>query len=208
MDRNALRDWITAYEWEMFQNTRNVGGRADCQNDKDTFFRMRRAQFDAWSDEAAESYLQDLEKAVREHRNLVAEKYLRMMKNTFPEEYEAQKDCLPQVTPEKKALVEEICAEMIAQTSDIRRAFPNVGETGRPLYSEEDGGGVTSVQTYMTGELLTYSERTLRLLRDHLFAMKRSGQSLAEEITRRSVCSAGFATLEEAERYLESGRSK
>lgn len=60
----------------------------------------------------------------------------------------------------------------------------------------------TSVQTYQKGELLTYSENTLRLLKDHLFTLKAQGISLAKEITAGSICSYGFTSLEEAEEFL------
>lgn len=44
-------------------NMVNGEDRANCQEDKTTFEAMRRAQFSAWSEQAAEGYLHDLEKA-------------------------------------------------------------------------------------------------------------------------------------------------
>ncbi len=208
MDGKTLREQIVAAEWDMFQATHNRGGRASCQDDYTTFYNMRIAQFDAWSDDAAESYLGDLKSAGEQNRNLVAEKYLNMMKSTHPEEYEAQKRFLPFMSAEKIALANEICDEMIAQTSFLRKAYPIVGGFGRPLFSEEDRCGFTSVQTYLLGELLTYSERTLRLLKEHLFALKVEGRSLAEEITSRSVCAGGFSSLAEAEAFLAAKQKK
>ena len=202
MDGRALREAIVAAEWEMFQATHNKGGRASCQDDYRTFYNMRTAQFDCWSGAAAESYLEDLRAARAAGRNLVAEKYLRMMERTHPAEYEAQKDRIPPVSGEQAALAREICDEMLAQTVPLRRAYPLVGGNGRPLFSGEDGRGFTSVETYQLGELLTYSEKTLRLLREHLFALKAQGRSLAEEVTARSVCSYGFSSLREAENFL------
>ena len=202
MDGKPLREQIVAAEWDMFQRTHNKGGRASCQDDYVTFYQMRIAQFAAWSDDAAESYWEDLKTAGEQGRNLVAEKYLNMMKSTHPAEYEAQKHMLPPVSEEKAALADEICGEMIAQTIPLREAFPHVGESGRPLFSGEDKRGFTSVQTYQLGELLTCSEKTLRLLKKHLFALKAEGRSLAKEITSRSVCSYGFSSLEEAEAFV------
>ncbi len=204
MDGKELREQIIEAEWKMFQATHNKGGRASCQDDYMTFYNMRRAQFDAWNEETAESYLEDLEMAENCGRNLIAEKYLNMMKHTHPEEYEAQKHFLPDVSEEKQRLSDEICSEMIAQTIPLREDFPHVGDSGRPLFSEEDNKGFISVQTYQMGELLTYSERTLYLLRDHLFSLKKMGKSLAREVTSRSICSYGFASLEEAEAFLSA----
>lgn len=208
MDGKTVREQIVAAEWDMFQNTHNKGGRASCQDDYITFYNMRIAQFDAWSDEAAESYLEDLGTAKDQGRNLIAEKYLNMMKSTHPAEYEAQKHFLPLMSEEKIALANEICDEMIAQTIPLRKAFPHVGESGRPLFSDEDKYGFTSVQTYQLGELLTYSEKTLRLLKKHLFALKAEGRSLAREVTSRSVCSSGFSSLEEAEVFLAARQER
>lgn len=202
MDGKTVREQIVAAEWAMFQNTHNKGGRASCQDDYRTFYKMRAAQFDAWSDEAAASYWEDLKTAEDAGRNLIAEKYLHMMKYTHPAEYEVQKHFLPALSEEKIALADEICAEMVAQTIPLREAFPHVGESGRPLFSSEDRCGFTSVQTYQLGELLTYSEKTLRLLKKHLFALKAEGRSLAREVTARSICSYGFSSLEEAEAFL------
>lgn len=208
MDGKTLREQIVFMEWEMFQATHNQGGRASCQDDYVTFYNMRIAQFDAWSDKAAESYLEDLKTARKQNRNLVAEKYLNMMKYTHPAEYEAQKTFLPFTSAEKILLVNEICDEMIEQTILLRKAFPRVSGYGRPLFSKEDGGGFTSLQTYLRGELLTYSERTLQLLKEYLFTLKAEGRSLAEDITFRSVCAGGFSSLEEAEAFLEAKQKK
>lgn len=196
-----MPEQIIDIEWEMFQATNNKGGRASCQDDRETFYRMRRAQFASWNDATAKSYLDDLQTAVAQGRNLVAEKYLHMMKNTYPDEYQAQKHFLPAISETKQALAQEICDEMVAQTIRFRETYPHVGKTGRPLFSSEDIYG-TSVQTYQMGELLTYSENTLRLLQLHLFGLKAQGKSLAEEITSRSICSYGFSSLEEAEAFL------
>ena len=41
---------IIKIEWQMFQNVDNLGGRADCQDDFETFYIMRRSQYDNWSE--------------------------------------------------------------------------------------------------------------------------------------------------------------
>lgn len=208
MEGRALREQIVAAEWSMFQSTHNRGGRAACQDDYATFHKMRMAQFGAWSDEAAASYLEDLTAAGAAGRNLVAEKYLHMMKSTHPAEYEAQKHLLPPISEEKSALANGICEEMLAQTVPLREAFPHVGDTGRPLFSDADRDGFTSVQTYQLGELLTYSEHTLRLLKKHLFALKAEGRSLAREVTANSVCACGFSSLEEADMFCAARQKR
>lgn len=204
MDRKKLIGEIVDLEWDMFQRVHNNGGRASCQNDSETFYGMRCGQFLAWETPVLESYARDLKSAQGSGRNLLAEKYLRMMESTFPQEYELQKDRLPEVSERAARLAEEICIEMIVQTAAVRDSFPLVGGAGRPLYSSEDRPGDTSVETYQRGELLTYSEPTLELLHAQLFEMKARGESLAAAELENSVCHYGYESIKHAEDCLRS----
>ena len=49
----------------MFQNVRNTGGRAACQDDFETFDVMRKSQFLIWDLPLLESYWQDLQEGKR-----------------------------------------------------------------------------------------------------------------------------------------------
>ena len=95
MEHKTLVDAVVTAEWEMFSNVQNVGGKASCQMDPKTFRIMRSSQMDNWDDELLGSYLEDLLNARLEGRNLVTEKYARMMESTFPEEYAQLADSLP-----------------------------------------------------------------------------------------------------------------
>lgn len=200
---SLLNDIIGA-EWNMFQNTQNNGGRASCQDDFDTFYAMRYGQFSAWSEEAALSYQEDLRRAEADGRNLVAEKYLRMMEGVYPEEYRRQAHLLPPVGPEKAALAAEINAAMVTQTEALRARYPRVSGHGRPLRSAEDAPGDFSVETYQRGELLTYSEKTLRALKLWLDTLWAEGFSLAERILANSVRYYGYDSLPQAEEALSA----
>jgi len=202
MEKEKLIDEIVDTEWEMFQHVHNRGGRASCQNDPKTFYGMRRGQFLTWEEPVLESYAADLKAAQASGRNLLAEKYLRMMERSFPQEYEQQKSSLPQVSERKAYLAEEICHEMIRQTEALRVRFPLVGGAGRPLYSNGDRAGETSVETYERCELLTYSESTLELLRGQLFQMKERGRSMAAEELANSVRHYGYEDIQQAEQSL------
>ncbi|MBQ7816510.1 MAG: DUF4125 family protein, partial [Oscillospiraceae bacterium] len=74
-------------EWEKFHNVQNEGGRADCQEDPETFAIMRRSQFVCWSEELVDSWHKDLIDAKKEGRNLLSEKYAWMMRQTAPYEF-------------------------------------------------------------------------------------------------------------------------
>lgn len=86
---------IVEIEWKMFQNVPNIGGRAACQEDLNTFEIMRSSQAMSWSEAALESYLGDLTEAEKNGRNLPAEKYARMMKSTSPLEYARIEHLIP-----------------------------------------------------------------------------------------------------------------
>ena len=47
-------------EWNQFQQVRNEGGRASCQNHMKEFVMNRLAQFLTWDDAMRESYYEDL----------------------------------------------------------------------------------------------------------------------------------------------------
>jgi hypothetical protein len=192
-------DEIVAREWKMFQAVNEGGARADCQNDFVTFDGMRRGQFDAWSREAAQSYLRDLEDAETSGRNLVAEKYIHMMKTTEPSKHERLFAQMTPPTPAAERLAGEVCAKLLEQTQALFDKYPYVAGSGRPLHSTADFGGVTSIETYQLGELLTYSERTLEALRRHVFALEEAGISFARSVLENSATFYGYATLEEAE---------
>ena len=66
---------IIQLEWDMFQQLVNLDGRASRQDDPDEFAVMRQSQFSAWDPQVITSYLNDLQKAKMEGRNLVFEKH-------------------------------------------------------------------------------------------------------------------------------------
>ena len=97
--RDELMSEIIKLEWDMFSHVSNVGGPASCQMRPDTFKIMRKSQAATWSDELLASYLEDLKAATREGRNIMTEKYARMMESTFPEEYRKLAASLSTVIP-------------------------------------------------------------------------------------------------------------
>ena len=95
----SLLQQVISTEWEMFR-TVNGDRYVDCQQDPETFAGMRTAQFRAWPPEALRSYANDLAEAKRAGRNLLREKYIRMMRSTEPETYALLRRELPEDTPE------------------------------------------------------------------------------------------------------------
>ena len=87
MNINEKIEEIIKTEWEMFQEVDNIGGRASCQDDPETFYIMRRSQYENWSPDMISCYFQFISECRDNGRNLVSEKYARMMAYTDPHYY-------------------------------------------------------------------------------------------------------------------------
>ena len=190
---------IAQTEWELFQNVRNTGGRASCQDDPDTYFKMRMSQWMVYSDEVLYSYYEDCKNAMAEGRNPVFEKYAWMMESTFPEEFEEIKDYLPDVS-DKTDIVEKIVKINLEWDADMMRDYPNLRSRGRVLTTADDSVEEgSSMESYLRGELLTYSLHTLQLIyRETAEAYERGGNLLKQTIANETLF-YGYASLEEAE---------
>ena len=190
---------IAQTEWELFQQVYNTGGRASCQDDPDTFFKMRMSQWMVYSDEVLHSYLEDCRTAYEAGRNLVFEKYGRMMESTFPEEYEEVKGHLPDVS-DKMELVEKIVQINLEWDAAMLRDYPNLRNRGRVLTTAEDGiMAGSSMESYLRGELLTYSMHTLELIYRETLEAYEKGESLLKQTIANETLFYGYSSLEEAE---------
>lgn len=205
--KDTLIDRIIDLEWDLFQQVRGIGGPASCQQDPETFGVMRRSQALAWSVETLESYLEDLRTAQARGRNLIAEKYARMMAGTDPEVYERIAPQLPELDAAAEALIDAIADIVIAWEEALNREYPNLMRRGRPLHSSADRPGVTSLETYLRGELATYSLRTLRRHLTHIESQRRAGVNGAAITLEQMVARSGYASLEAAEAKLGAAAS-
>jgi hypothetical protein len=175
--REDMIDSIVEAEWKMFQDVPNIGGRAACQDDLKTFRIMRAGQSASWSDAMLESYLDDLNDAKRSGRNLLTEKYARMMRSTSPSEYARIEHLLQPIDPEAIELIDQIVKIVLEWEQELLEKYPYIVKRGRPLFSREDSIGVTSMETYLRGELsssmdmIHWKRRTKRL--DRAFKNRR-----------------------------------
>lgn len=192
-------DQLVKAEWDMFQLVQNTGGKASCQEDFTTFEIMRSCQFKSWSDAALESYLADLENARQGGKNLITEKYARMMESTSPKEYRKIKRRLPPVHPDVYELIGKILKILLACEEELIKKYPNLTKRGRVLYSTEDTPFATSKETYFKGELATYSLKTLRLYYEHISDLESRGENVSEVVLKETVTRYGYGSLQEAE---------
>jgi hypothetical protein len=65
-------------------------------------------------------------------------------------------------------LIEQIVYIVLGWEQELLEKYPYITKRGRPLFSTEDSFGVTSMETYLRGELATFSLRTLEVCLDHI----------------------------------------
>ena len=191
---------VLELEWEMFTNVRSINGRASCQDDRETFLIMRKAQADIWSAETLSSYSNDLRSAKHDKINLMAIKYARMMEVTFPEEYSELKNQLPPVSPRIRDLVLEIVKYHLEWSMEASDRYPKLFTLGRPVSGNLNRSN--SIENYLKSELLTYSVDTLELCLKDTIEAANKGINLSLEILKNTAAGYGFDSLEEIEKRL------
>lgn len=200
--RMKLVESIVELEWNQFDQVKNEGGRADCQDDWNTFSIMRKSQYLAWPEELLESYCADLAEADACGWNLITEKYARMMKSTAPVRYaELEKD-LPARSAERIAIQEEIIRIQVAWMEEFAARYPKMAGNARNIHTYEDNLYNTSYETYLRGELGTYSDQTLVLYGRFVAGLMQQGKNLAYEIMTNTAELYGYADVDSAEKAL------
>jgi hypothetical protein len=210
--KESLATRIIQIEWHMFRETPGIGGPAPCQQDREAFEVARLSQILSWPEAVQASYIADLEKAEQQGRNLVTEKYARMMKTTAPAEYDRIEHLLPPLEPGIAALIDEIAAIVLEWGTELTAKYPQLMKRGRPLRSADGTPSATSIETYLRGELATYSRQTLELYLADLLRQKSENRNGAATILDSTVQRHGYRSLADAEQKLEalarkSGRS-
>ena len=203
MDMQTMIESIIEIEWEMFQHTENIGGRDSCQDDFETFYIMRGSQYANWTDEMRECWLNFLKQSQAEGRNLVTEKYGRMMQFTNLHHYNKHiKPFVPAVPQSHYNMINTIVEAQIGWEKDFAAKYPKLSRAGRPVTSEGDLNGFTSMETYSRGELQTYPEELLKLYTEYVQQLKEEGRNLSMMIQQTTVLMYGYDTIEEAESSL------
>ena len=191
---------IIKIEWQMFQNVDNLGGRADCQDDFETFYIMRRSQYDNWTEEMVRVYGDFAAKSLKEGRNLISEKYARMMAYTDLHYFNKHlKDKLPTVPMINYRIISGIVEKLILWEEDMAKRYPKLAGTARPIRSSEDKYGFTSMETYARGELETYPQELLSLYAEYVNKLLEAGLSFSQKNLNSMVGMYGYKSIDEAE---------
>ncbi len=198
-DAVYIAEEIISMEWAFFDKVENMGGRADCQDDWETFSIMRRSQYYTWPCALLYSLREDFRTSAEEGRNPITEKYGYMMESTVPDEFERIKGMLPPVPDEKRKLCDAICEIQVGWMEDFAQKYPKLAARSRAIHTYEDTPFLTSYETYLRGELFTYSDVTLKMYGSFIVSLYSEGKNLACEIMNRSVHMYGFDSLEAAE---------
>ena len=202
MDKEQMIEQIVKLEWEAFDKVDNEGGRAFCQDDWATFSIMRKSQYLEWNEPMLASFIDDFNAANAKGWNLITEKYARMEKTTSPEEYEKIKDKLPPHTEQQDAIIEQIVAIQVGMMEDVAGKYPKLADNARTLHTADDKPWNTSYETYLRGELGTYSERTLALYGMFIAEIAKAGGNLAYNIISNTAKLYGYESIEDAEAKL------
>ena len=200
MEKEKIIKKILEKEWKYFSNLNNIGGRADCQDNREDFIIMRKSQWETFNEETLLSYLEDL----NSKNNPLFQKYAQMMKYNSPEEYKKIKDILEKASDEKNDLVNKIMFIYMEWEKEFFERYPIFSSMGRPLYSSEDDNIETSIETYLRGELLSYSEKTLKLYLNYVIDNKEKNINLAIKNMDNLARMQGFNDSNDVEEYYKN----
>ena len=195
----ALSLSIAKAEFQAFYKVKNEGGRASCQNDWPTFKVMRMSQYMTWTEDMLLQYLYEFQTNFAQGRNMIEEKYARMMASTSPMEYARFADQLPHLSKEKKAIIEEIVDLQVNWMEAFAKEYPILAGNARIIHTRDDMPDDTSYETYLRGELSTYSDKMLNMYGRYIVSHAKEGKNVAQEIMENTIHFYGYKDLAEAE---------
>ena len=197
-DKTELVEEIVLLEWNAFDEVLNEGGRASCQDDWDTFSIMRSSQYNTWTIPMLVQYAVEFRLNLYKGWNPIMEKYGRMEQNTVPEKWDKIKKEFPVIPPEIQAIMEEIIRIQVKWMEEFAEAYPGMASNARRIHSYEDKPWDTSYETYLRGEMGTYSDKMLKLYGQFIVDLVKRGENLAFLIMTETVKLYGYESLEAA----------
>jgi hypothetical protein len=172
---------IISIELRMFL-TVQTSGPTTCQEQPETFKLMRRAGFHVLSTETLESYLQDLEEALDENRNLVTLKYARI-DELIP--------CL-----NDNPIIGKIVEIEERWFKELEKKYPSTFRNRADF----------AAGTYLRSELETYSNRTLELCLKDLTKALYEGINLTAERYTYLFKQLGYNSIDDMEQERKKAK--
>ena len=80
--------------------------------------------------------------------------------------------------------------------------YPALADNARSIHTTEDNPFNTSYETYLRGEIGTYSDKMLELYGRYIVDYAKEGRNLAYDIMNNSVHLYGYKSIEEAEQKI------
>lgn len=202
-NRNEVIDEIIKLEFDAFDKVQNEGGRAECQDNWPVFYVMRKSQYMTWTDDMLlcirDLWLENKAKGW----NMITEKYGRMMEHTAPEEYKELAKYFPEKSERTRAIVDQIAEIQVNWMEDFAKQYPKLATQSRDITSDFDNPYNTSYETYLKGELLTYSEELLKLYAQFIIDLSKNNKNLAQMTIENTAKLQGYKSLDEAEEKLK-----
>lgn len=180
MDKSTIIEEITQIEYAMFDAVQGLDGRAACQDDRATFYLMRRCHYDIFSSLLLYGVLEEFQEAQRQGRNLIAEKYGYMMAESDPAYYATHlQDRLPAISPVKAAALADLQRIFESFYQSLVQEVPSVARFGRV---QETSRYEVSAATYLVGELKTWSLKSLYQALEEMRAAAQEGRNPVADI--------------------------
>jgi hypothetical protein len=174
-------DKILAIELGMILNLPSTW-KSFYQEHPEKFKLSRRAHFIPWSQETLASYLHDLETALCNGVNLIS---LRLDNAHQPQN--------------RNTIVDVIVAHQCLWQREVIRRYPAMMNGKRIMATAGESPFINSYESYLKGELETYSDKTIELLHRDILDKHAQGINMAEETYTYLIQELGFESLAEAE---------
>lgn len=162
---SALRE-LVQLEWVHFDTVQGMGGRAACQDDAVGFFVHRVAQYLSFPRESIMGVRDDVVAADAAGRNVIREKYARMMEMTDPVAFARDwSGRLEAPSPVKRCVLNEIESALRSMLDTAQGELPATAQHVRGSITQPK---LISSIGYYVCEIQSYSLSTLKCLRDGL----------------------------------------
>ncbi|VWL85859.1 DUF4125 family protein [Oceanivirga miroungae] len=194
-DKDRIIKEILDIEWELFTNLNNVGGRANCQDNKNEFLITRSSQWENLSRNVCYSYLKDLHNARISNTNPLFEKYAYMMEYTHKDEFDKIKMYLPEEDERKNKVISKIEEIVMNWEKEFHSKYPKISKFVRQI----DIDDVAPARAYLIGEHKSYSYTTNLIYLEYI---KTLDFNLVEKIYSDIIAKKGLKDLDTLEGSL------